>query len=412
MTLRILFLLVLAFAANAVFVAWVGRIIGRRRITRYGLVVLLVVFAVALMDRSGYFGVMVALETVIVIFGAVLFGAFSAMLAAGKRLRARFFSSKVGAPFMAPDRAISESIPLADHRCREGAMNRAPTLGGRDAPMQGRRETLLAIAGAASWATSAGVIGWGFVRGRHDFELVEVPVRIAGLPRALDGYTIVQVSDLHAGRFVGERDFSRGFDLVRKARPDLFVATGDLVDHDSDFAPFVGSWLARVSARDGVYAILGNHDYYAHAPTVRRQLERAGIQVLVDDARLIRPNDGGGFALVGMNDLIAPYFDGAPPNLASALSRAAPSRPRILLAHQPRQFNEAAGQVALQLSGHTHGYQFDFLGAFPRLARRYVAGRYDKNGSVLWVNRGFGVSGPPSRVGVPPEVTKIVLVAG
>ena len=103
---------------------------------------------------------------------------------------------------------------------------------------------------------------------------------------------------------------------------------------------------------------------------------------------------------------------GRGPDLAGTLAAAPKDGPRILLAHQPQQFDEAAGSVALQLSGHTHGFQFDFAATVGRIARKYVSGRYEKSGSVLWVNRGFGVTGPPSRVGVRPEVTKIVLVAG
>ena len=85
--------------------------------------------------------------------------------------------------------------------------------------------------------------------------------------------------------------------------------------------------------------------------------------------------------------------------------------PRILLAHQPRYFKEAAGRVALQLSGHTHGGQINPGFRPADLVMDFVAGRYERDGSTLWVNRGFGVAGPPSRVGAPPEVTKIVIVA-
>jgi predicted MPP superfamily phosphohydrolase len=108
--------------------------------------------------------------------------------------------------------------------------------------------------------------------------------------------------------------------------------------------------------------------------------------------------------------LSAVKYGGRGPDLTKTLA-ATTERPKILLAHQPRQFDEAAGKVALQLSGHTHGLQFDFLARAGRIAHRYVSGAYEKDGSLLWVNRGFGVTGPPSRVGVRPEVTKIVLVS-
>jgi hypothetical protein len=84
--------------------------------------------------------------------------------------------------------------------------------------------------------------------------------------------------------------------------------------------------------------------------------------------------------------------------------------PRVLLAHQPNYFDTASARVGLQLSGHTHGGQINPGFRPADLFMRYVSGRYEENGSTLWVNRGFGVAGPPARVGAPPEVTKIVLV--
>jgi uncharacterized protein len=85
--------------------------------------------------------------------------------------------------------------------------------------------------------------------------------------------------------------------------------------------------------------------------------------------------------------------------------------PRILLAHQPSYFREAAGRVALQLSGHTHGGQINPGFRPADLLMEFVHGRYEREGSTVWVNRGFGVAGPPSRVGAPPEITKIVIVS-
>ena len=145
---------------------------------------------------------------------------------------------------------------------------------------------------------------------------------------------------------------------------------------------------------------------------MRAALASAGIDVLVNESRVIRKADGGGFALVGLDDYYGVKYGARGPDLAGSLALAQKDVPRILLAHQPRMFDAAAGKVALQISGHTHGLQFELAGGAARLMHKYVAGRYDKDGSVLYVNRGFGVTGPPSRVGVSPEVTKIVLAAG
>ena len=101
-------------------------------------------------------------------------------------------------------------------------------------------------------------------------------------------------------------------------------------------------------------------------------------------------------------------FGGVGPNLAAAMASLPSDVARILLAHHPEEFELSAGRVALQLSGHTHGGQITPANL---LMRGLVAGRYDRDGSVLYVNRGFGVGGPPARIGVPPEITKLVLVA-
>jgi predicted MPP superfamily phosphohydrolase len=171
----------------------------------------------------------------------------------------------------------------------------------------------------------------------------------------------------------------------------------------------------RFQPRDGSFAILGNHDHYAGARAVSEQLARAGVRVLNNEHVVVRPNDGGGFALLGVDDLQgrrARTLGFSGPDLLAAVANSPRELPRILLAHQPRYFDESAGRIDLQLSGHTHGGQIN-PGFRPADAfMKYVAGKYTREGSTLYVNRGFGVSGPPARIGAPPEVTKIVIVAG
>lgn len=275
-----------------------------------------------------------------------------------------------------------------------------------------RRQVIEAASGSAILASTGSMLGWGSVRGRHAFELHELPVRIAGLPRALDGYVIAQISDVHTGAHVGEGQLDEGLDLVRRARPDLVVVTGDLVDIDGAYAPLIARKLAGLTARDGVRAILGNHDYYTGADLVASTVRAAGVDVLVNEGRVIRAGDGGGFALLGVDDLWSVRYRRAGPRLDRALDSVPADLPRILLSHQPNTVDAWAGRVALQLSGHTHGGQInpgfrpaDFL-------FDYVAGAYSVRGTTLYVNRGFGTVGPPSRVGAPPEVTRVVLVAG
>jgi uncharacterized protein len=306
--------------------------------------------------------------------------------------------------FVLASRAVARAFdvvkPPADHVVTEARIS--------------RREAIERAAGLSIASATTVALGWGMVRGRHAFAIDEVPIKVQGWPRALDGYVIAQVSDVHVGAFVGDRELDEGFELVRRVRPDLVVATGDLVDND---AAFIGPLIARLlgaGARDGAYAVLGNHDHYASAAAVAGTIRRSKVRVLDNEGVRIRPGDGGGFALLGVDDLQgrrirSPGHTG--PDLGRALAGLPPDVPRILLAHQPQFFRESKGRVALQLSGHTHGGQINPGFSTAAAVMEFVAGRYEREGSTLYVNRGFGVTGPPARLAAPPEVTKLVIVA-
>jgi len=260
---------------------------------------------------------------------------------------------------------------------------------------------------------------YGSLAGRHDYQLEEVPLRLPGLSRALDGFSIVQLSDIHIGQFVGDAELAAAEALVRRARPDLIVLTGDLLDHDPRYAQQLGRFARRLGplAREGVVAISGNHDFYAGIHETVSALEAGGADVLRNRGRVI----GGraGFALLGVDDVwgrrlgMGPDLKraiGALPAIAGSVS-AARDLPRVLLCHNPAFFEEAAPHVGLQLSGHTHGGQINLLvrPADWLLKNGWVSGLYRERSSQLYVNRGFGTAGPPARIGSPPEVTRIVL---
>jgi predicted MPP superfamily phosphohydrolase len=269
------------------------------------------------------------------------------------------------------------------------------------------------IGGLAALGATGTLFGWGMTRGRHDFVTEEVVVKVRGLPRALEGYTLAQLSDIHTGVFMGEDELRVALDRAGAFRPDLLVLTGDLIDNDAAFAPVLARALRGFQARDGIAGILGNHDYFARAEEVVKTMRAAGVDMLVNDGRRVRAADGGGFGLVGLDDLSAGRYGGRGPDLRLARLTLPPDLPLIALAHQPRCFEWLRGSVELQLSGHTHGGQIK-IGVSPAdiFYGKYVRGRYEAAGSTLWVNRGIGVVGPPARINAPPEVTKIVLVAG
>ena len=292
----------------------------------------------------------------------------------------------------------------------------------RSPPQLSRRQIVEAATGSSFLAASGSMFGWGILRGRHAFQVDELVVKIPGLSRVLDGYTIAQVSDIHVGAYIGDRELAEGFARIAEIRPDIVVATGDLVDFDRTYGPLIARRLADLQTRDGVFAILGNHDHYAGADPIVGALRAAGVDALVNAGRHIRAADGGGFALLGLDDLLGARR-GAGPILARADAMVPADAPRIVLSHQPSTIDLWAGRVALQLSGHTHGGQINPGFRPADLLMRYVAGRYEVpapqateprplRGTTLYVNRGFGTVGPPARIGAPPEVTKVVLVAG
>ncbi len=315
------------------------------------------------------------------------------------RRRGRGAAAPLGPPVPPPSAAAPLGPP-------------APAGTGAEAALS-RRRFVEAAAGGGALAASAGVLGWGLRVSRFDWRVEEVPVRLARLPRALDGFTVVQISDLHVGPLWRERELRQGLAFVAGLRPDLVVVTGDIVDHDRAYIPLAARLLGELAAREGVAFVPGNHDHYTGVREVVGALGGAGLDALVNRSKVVAARDGGGFALLGVDDMTGGYR-GLGPDLGRALGSAPPGLATVLLAHQPDFFYRAlrAGGVDLQLSGHTHGGQIN-PGFVPAgLLYEFVSGRYERQGSTIYVNRGFGTVGPPLRAGAPPEITKLVLVAG
>lgn len=285
------------------------------------------------------------------------------------------------------------------------------------APAVSSRRVFLgqAVTGSAI-IVGSGSAAYGGLFGRQDYVIEEVPVRIPGLTKRLDGYTLLQISDIHFGLFAGETEIRVAEELVRRARPDRIVLTGDLLDSHPRYASVLGQFIRRISplTRHGVVVIPGNHDWYAGVDIVMDAAREAGARVLRNDGFVIG-DEKAGLALLGVEDVWAKRTDPRMgPDLDLAISKVPADLPRVLLCHNPVFFPQAAGKVALQLSGHTHGGQVNMGPIRPGelvLPYGYVEGRYEREGSHLYVNRGFGTAGPPARIGAPPELTRVVLVA-
>ncbi len=278
-----------------------------------------------------------------------------------------------------------------------------------------RRDFVTKAVAVGAVALGGGTSVYASAVGRTDYVIEEVSIRLARMPRELEGFTIVQLSDLHIGLDVGERELAAALDLVASARPDHIVLTGDLLDNDARFADELGRFVRRLAERAPVSAAIGNHDYYAGIQQTVAALRRAGADVLINEARTLE----GKLVLAGVDDVWARRDRGPGPDAARAFAGVNPELPRVLLCHNPSYYPEAADLADLQLSGHTHGGQFSPLVNPARLVLRhgYIRGRYERarqtgdrdDKSQLYVNRGFGTAGPPARIGSPPEVTKLIL---
>lgn len=313
----------------------------------------------------------------------------------------------------ARDQASTASAYAASHTRDQAPALPAHGASQNQAPEQPtRRDFLARTATAGALTLGAGSSLYGTVIGRHDYTLETVPIKLAKLPRALDGLTIAQLSDIHVGTFVGERELSAAREFVQRAKPDLVVLTGDLLDHDLHYAPLLArfAYSLRAHARYGVYAVPGNHDHYAGAPTVLGLLREAGVDVLLN--RSVRIGKGRDtLALAGVDDVAGPGFGSAGPRLDLAFAGVPDELARVLLNHNPAFFPQALEQADLTLSGHTHGGQITMFINPAELVLRHglVRGHYASGASQLYVNRGFGTAGPPARIGSPPEITRLVL---
>jgi len=261
---------------------------------------------------------------------------------------------------------------------------------------------------------AGGAVAHGYVWGQKALGITHVPVPVAGLPAALAGLRIVHLSDLHLGALLDRDALRAALAEVAVLEPDLVLVTGDLADSP---ATDLDAWmpeLACVTARHGVYAILGNHDRHAGAERVAAALARHTRWHLLRDQVATLTIDGARLHLVGLEDRRRSEAADALPALLAQLPAGEPA---VLLAHRPTVFPVAAELgVPLTLSGHTHGGQVAVPG-LPRLnpARllmtAYDVGTFRRGGSVLHVSRGLGTSGQPVRVAVPREITVVSLVA-
>jgi uncharacterized protein len=267
----------------------------------------------------------------------------------------------------------------------------------------GRRRFLQAGVGALAAAPFV-LSGYGAAYAGRAWEVKELALPFGRTLR------VVQLTDIHAGLFMTRNDLSRYAEQVIALQPDLFVLTGDYITNSIAFLPECLEEMARVNARYGTFATLGNHDHWYVRPNDLTAVFRQYRIPLLRNAHRVIETAEGPFAVAGIDDLHA-----GQPDLKAAMDGIAPGIPTILLSHRPEIFPEAAERgVALTLSGHYHGGQIKLNlpkrdVSFAHFRTSYPQGLYRLDDSSLYVSSGIGTSLTPIRLNARPEVTVLKL---
>ncbi|WP_370477168.1 metallophosphoesterase [Tamlana flava] len=273
---------------------------------------------------------------------------------------------------------------------------------------------------------------YGMYRGKYQFRVLNYTLHFEDLPEAFDGYKITQISDVHSGSFDNREKIEYGINLINEQASDAILFTGDMVNNkSSEMLPWT-DLFGSLKAKDGVFSILGNHDYgdyvdWSSSEEKKRNFEDLiqlqkdmGYDLLLNESRFIE-KDGQRIAIVGVENWGSGGFKQAG-DLKKASENIDPNDFKILMSHDPTHWQQKVidddYHYHLTLSGHTHGMQFGieipgWVKWSPAKWRyKYWAGVYKEKGQYINVNRGFGFLGYPGRVGIWPEITVIELKKG
>ncbi len=274
----------------------------------------------------------------------------------------------------------------------------------------GRRHFLAQLLAGGVGTFGLALSGWGVWSAIRPVEVKRLNVRLKKLPESLSGLRLVQLTDMHIGLTIG-REFVE--DIVRKVNAleaDIVAITGDLIDGSVEDLGSAIAPLGDIQSRFGTYFVTGNHEYYSGADSWLAFLDSIGIRALRNE-RVELEKDGESIHLAGVDDWTAHQFGrGHGADVARAMQGRDTSKPVVLLAHQPVQFDEAREHgVDLQISGHTHGGQIFPFGVLTRLVQPFLSGLHRRGDSQIYVSSGTGYWGPPMRIAAPAEITLIEL---
>ena len=287
-------------------------------------------------------------------------------------------------------------------------------------------------AGFVTGGLILGTMFTGMLKWAYEFRIIRQKIAFLKLPTDLVGFKIVQISDIHLGSWASKKPLQRAVDMINELDPDIILFTGDLVNYATNEAIGFEDILSQLHAKNGVYAVLGNHDYgnYVSWPSDKAKqknmaqlyefFDNVGWKLLNNQNELIDTATGQ-LAIIGVenwgaNPRFPKYGD-----LDKAILGTENADVKILMTHDPSHWDKVVipgnYDIDLSLSGHTHGFQFgietkEIKWSPAKLMYKHWAGLYEdenKTGKYIYVNRGLGSIGYPGRIGMLPEITLIEL---
>ncbi len=274
-----------------------------------------------------------------------------------------------------------------------------------------RREVLVQSMNLGVIAAAGGLTAYGIYEARRRPAIVRVDVPLRDLPGSLQGFRIVQISDIHAGLTVTRPFVETIVEMANAQMGDIVAFTGDMVDGSVERLREHVEPLKNLQGRFGRYFITGNHEYYSGALPWIEEARRLGFDVLLNEHRVIRQG-GGTIVLAGVTDSSAGGFiPGHRSDPHRAIAGAPAADVKILLAHQPKSLYEGAkAGFDVQISGHTHGGQFFPWNLLATIGQPFIKGFHKYGETWIYVSKGTGYWGPPVRLAARSEITVLTLV--
>ncbi len=273
------------------------------------------------------------------------------------------------------------------------------------------RRSFLKFSGTALFTALGAMMSYFYIGNEYEDPVIEyVRIPIPHLPSTLEGFRIVQISDIHYYPLTTLELVDQAVQMANELKPDLILLTGDYVWHEVEVIFDMMPSLGQLNAKHGIYSCLGNHDLWTDVNVVTQAFEEARMPLLVNQGLPIT---------VGKNTLyLASLDDGwsGKPDLNAAMENWPEGAPTVLLMHEPDLAPQYSPdkRISLQLSGHSHGGQvrLPFMGAplLPYLSWKYPMGLYNIDGMWLYTNRGLGTTNIPLRINCAPEITELTLV--